>query len=456
MKAKAVWNNEVIADSEHCLLIGGNYYFPPDSVDRRFLVMSEYRSQCPWKGEADYFHLRSGDTTSQNAAFHYPRPNPDYTHILDYVAFWKDVEIQTGAARSHADEAQKLPGDRLLEALREIPKTEIHLHLESLADSASIYRLLQECGHDVPDVRSEADLIRKFQVTNLEEFIDLFINVIQPVFTREDDFYVLTRNLGEYMRRNNIFYAEVFFAPTKFLLDGLSFPALVDILEAEAGRIERESGRKVRYLVDVSRSYGPENAMRNLELVLEHRRASIIGIGLGGSEVRGPARDYGDVFARARAAGLKTVAHAGEDVGPESIVDSLDVLKATRIGHGISAMLDDRLMERLAREQIPMECCPTSNVFTQKYVHALSDHPIRQFFDQGLLVTVNTDDPSIFGVELNDELLNLHDHCDFTFDELGRVLLNGLEATFLPDAEKAEHRKRMQAAIDAGQAALAR
>ena len=151
---------------------------------------------------------------------------------------------------------------------------------------------------------------------------------------------------------------------------------MMDILDTGSQIIKKEEGRTVKFLIDVSRTYGIENAMKNLDLLLSNPRESIIGIGLGGAESQGPAKDYETVFAKARENGLHSVAHAGEVEGPFSIWDSLRKLQAERIGHGISAIYDDELVKYLAEKKIPLEICPTSNVLTRHYVKALEEHPI--------------------------------------------------------------------------------
>jgi adenosine deaminase len=323
------------------------------------------------------------------------------------------------------------------ELIQAIPKTEIHVHLEAMATADTIWRLIERHKLSIEGITSKADLLARFKVTSLDAFVDLFINVIQNCLRTGEDLDLVLADARDYLVRNNISYAEVFLAPSKLLMNGLAFPTIAARLDEAMDSIKARHGVHVRFLVDVSRSYGVENAMRNLELTLANPARSIIGIGLGGSEASGPAKEYAGVFAKAVDAGLHVVAHAGEDIGPESIWDALRFLKATRIGHGISAIQDERLMQYLKEKQIPLEICPTSNLFTGRYVTRLADHPIRAFFDRGLKVTLNTDDPSIFATELVDEYVGLTEGDFFKVGELVSLVKNGLYATFLPEAEKA-------------------
>lgn len=330
-----------------------------------------------------------------------------------------------------------------------LPKTEIHLHLEGLATVDTIWALIETHKLQFNGIKNKEDLQKKYVTNTLEEFLNVFINIVQNSFKTENDLKYLVRDAERYLLSNNIFYAEIFFAPSKFIQNGFDFKKMITILDNGAQALEKKHGIKVRYLVDASRSFGPENAMNNLNLVLKNPVKSVIGVGLGGSESQGPAKDYAEVFAYARKKGLKVVAHAGEDVDSFSIWDAVDILHAQRIGHGTSAIQDEKLMNFLAKEQIPLEICPTSNVLTRKYVKTLKDHPIKSFYDHGIDVTLNTDDPTFFGVELMSEYMNLLDSGMFTPGELLRIVKNTHFATFMPEKEKEKTWKPVQALIDA-------
>ena len=320
--------------------------------------------------------------------------------------------------------------------MKDIPKAEIHLHIEGLISVDTIWNLIQKNKLKFEGSDSKASLKKKFQTNSLEEFIDLFLNVIQASFKQEQDLIYLIEDAQDYLVRNGIVHAEIFFSPSKFLQSGFSFSYMMDILQAGSKKILEQSGITVNFLIDVSRSFGPDNAENNLDLILKNRRDSVIGIGLGGSELKGPAKDYKAVFERAIKNGLKVVAHAGEDVGPESIWDSINLLKAERIGHGISAIKDQKLMELLKEKQIPMELCPTSNLFTKKYVNDIKKHPIKSFYEQGLCVTLNSDDPTLFGSELVDEYVMLYENKIFTDDELINIAKQTLFASYLSEEQK--------------------
>lgn len=331
--------------------------------------------------------------------------------------------------------------------LLNLPKTEIHLHLEGTASVETIWSLMKKNKLNHSEISNKEDLKKKFQVTNLDEFIDLFINVIQSSFTSETDLEYLISDLAQYLKNNNTVYAEIFFAPSKFLAMGFDFGKMVKILEKGAQTIQEKHNIEVNYIIDVSRSFGVENAMKNLDLVIENPSSSVIGIGLGGSEINGPAKDFTKVFEKAISHGFHVVAHAGEDVGPESVWDALKLLKAERIGHGISSVLDVKLMDYLRENQVPLEICPTSNLFTRKYTKTLEEHPVREFFDRGLNVTINTDDPTLFSVNLIDEYMLLLSRNIFTGGEIIKLIKNNIYSTFLPQNKKEEIWKKCEALI---------
>ncbi|MFW5683735.1 MAG: adenosine deaminase [Spirochaetota bacterium] len=337
----------------------------------------------------------------------------------------------------------------LQQYIASIPKTEIHLHVEACVDSSSYHELMEK--YEIPHDDKTNALTDFSKIGSLKSMLESFW-FVQSFFREPEDFLLVANDVAKYCVRNNIYYAETFAAPSMVLNRGMiSFNDMFSTLVKGFDEAEKRDGVDVRLIVDVSRSFGPENAMKNLELTLgflkKHETHRIVGIGLGGQEIGHPCREYEAVFDRARDAGLHVVAHAGEEVGPESVWEAVDVLKAERIGHGTSAIQDVALMKRLAQDRVPLEICPTSNVITKKYVSDLAKHPIRRFFDEGLLVTVNTDDPVLFSVELNEEYERVVTQVGFSRDELVTLVKNNLMATFLSDGEKQVHWKRVEKAL---------
>jgi adenosine deaminase len=332
---------------------------------------------------------------------------------------------------------RKMTKDEFYEYFKRLPKAELHLHIEAVVGRKTIRSFIRRRRPELDESTLDAEMTRLFDYSDLNGFIASYIE-IQNLYDSVDDFDYLFSDLQDYILRNGLSYVEIFAAPSAFLKKGWKFSDMMDSYARNIRKIKAKTGVDIRMLVDVSRTFGAENAERNLELLLSYRIPEVIGIGLGGSEQKGPANLFGDVFERARANGFHAVAHAGEDVGPESVWDTLNILKAERIGHGISSVQDDNLMKVLFEKQIPLEVCPTSNVFTKKYVQELSEHPIIEFFDRNLLVTLNTDDPLFFGVELLDEYWKAYNEIGFSVDDLKKIARNSFKASFLSEEKKSE------------------
>ena len=326
--------------------------------------------------------------------------------------------------------------------MQSVPKAELHIHIEAVITLESICRLYEKrCGKKM----TKAEQAALFTYEDLNGFIKAFLQV-QDLFTEVSDFDYVFDDFARYLKGNGITRCEAFFAPSAFVKKGFDYGEMVKNFTKNINKIKKETGIDIKLLVDVSRTFGLENAMTNYQLMKSHPSSAIIGIGLGGAEQKGPCKDFGPVFEKARADGFHAVAHAGEDVGPESVWDAINVLNAERIGHGITSIQDEKLVDYLAQKQIPLEVCPTSNTFTKKVVQTIEEHPIRAFFDKGVLVTVNTDDPVFFKVTLLDEFWALHKKAGFTMDQIKVLLENSFKASFLSDAQKKKAIKELDAA----------
>lgn len=319
-----------------------------------------------------------------------------------------------------------------------VPKVELHLHLEGAIPLPALWALIQKYGGDpaVPDLTA---LAARFQYRDFRHFIATW--VWKNGFLREyEDFTLIAEAVARDLARQNIRYAEVFYSPPDFTRHGLT---VAGITAAVRQGLARAPQVRVALIADLVRDDGPERAARTLSQVLEVRDQGVIGVGLGGSEPEFPPHLFRSVFQRARGEGLHVTAHAGEAAGPASVWGALDDLGVERIGHGARAIEDPALVAELRRRQVPLELCPISNLRTG-VVAALAAHPIRPLVDQGLLVTVNSDDPQLFGTSLAEELRALHQHLGFTRAELQALILNGVQASWLSDADKDALRRALQ------------
>jgi adenosine deaminase len=305
-----------------------------------------------------------------------------------------------------------------------VPKVELHLHLEGAIPPAALWRLIQKYGS--ADVKSLDEVQERFVFTNFEHFINTWI--WKNTFIREyEDFELIAEAVAFQMAEQKIVYAEVFFSAPDFYRFGLRCPEIAMAIRAGLNKVPQI---EIKLISDLVRDYGAESAMLTLHEVNEIKsEAGVIGIGIGGSEAAYPADLFWEVYARARTFGFRTTAHAGEAAGADSIWQALNVLEADRIGHGTRAFEDPALLEQIARLSIPVEMCPISNVCT-RVVSQLSAHPIRDYFDRGLLISVNTDDPSMFGTSLCYEFESLSEDLNFTDEEIKQLMLNAVESSW--------------------------
>ena len=316
--------------------------------------------------------------------------------------------------------------------LKKVPKAELHIHIEAVITLASVKKLYKKRFGKAMTKQEASEL---FSYEDLSGFIAAFLKV-QDLFTEVKDFDLVFEDFAKYLEDNNVKYCEAFFAPSAFIKKGFDYKEMVENFSANIKKIKKEKDITIKLLADVSRTFGLENAQANYDLVKKVPCDEIIGIGLGGNEVKGPCNLFGPVFVQAHNDGLHAVAHAGEDAGPESVWDAIKVLNSERIGHGITTIQDPELVKYVAENKIPLEVCPTSNVFTKHYVKSMEEHPVRALYDAGILVTIGSDDPVFFKTTVNEEYYNLYSKLNFTISEIEDLICNSFKASFLAETEK--------------------
>jgi adenosine deaminase len=319
--------------------------------------------------------------------------------------------------------------EQLMSWFQQVPKVELHVHLEGAIPHGALWELLRKYGDEsIPD---RAALTARFTYRDFPHFLDTWS--WKNGFLREaDDFTLVAEGCARDLAAQGVRYVEGFYSPSDFGQHGIG-PQ--EITVAIRKGLSRVPGIEVGLIADLVRNYGPERAARTLGQVLEVRDQGVIGIGIGGSEHTHPPAPFAAVYEEARRHGLHTTAHAGEAAGPESMWSALNDLGVERLGHATRAGEDERLLALLVERQIGLEMCPLSNVRTG-VVTAIEDHPVRRFFNRGALVTVNTDDPKMFNNSLAEEYETLERVHGFTRDEIRTVILNGIRASWLSEARK--------------------
>jgi adenine deaminase len=325
--------------------------------------------------------------------------------------------------------------------LMELPKAELHLHIEGTLEPGLMFEMARRNGVDLPYADEEA-VRRAYVFEDLQSFLDIYYAACSVLVT-ERDFYELTL---AYLRRassQGVRHAEIFFDPQTHTERGIAFATVVNGISSALAEGERELGVTSRLIMCFLRHLSAEAAMETLETALPHRDA-IIGVGLDSSEVGNPPVKFGDVYERARAEGFLAVAHAGEEGPPEYIWQALDALKVQRVDHGEKCTQDERLVERLVAEQMPLTVCPFSNVKLQ-VVPELREHNFGQMLRRGLLVTINSDDPAYFGGYVGDNYVGTAEALGLTLGDMFRVARNSFSASFLPEADKRRHLEAVDA-----------
>ncbi|MGA3035493.1 MAG: adenosine deaminase [Terracidiphilus sp.] len=321
--------------------------------------------------------------------------------------------------------------------IRRLPKAELHLHLEGTILPATLVEL--SARHDArPMSLAEAQALYRF--TDFTGFIESFKAVTKRLRNPED-YELAAWRMMQQLAAQGIVHAEVYISVGVVYLwrnfDPTCFEPIFAGLERARERAAAEFGLSLYWIFDAVRHFSVEEADRVFRKAAEMRslHPSIVGIGLGGDERITRSKPFAGLYARAREAGLRLTNHSGETTGPEAIWEALSI-GSERIGHALSAVEDSNLLEELKVRSTPMELNPTSNVRTG-VCPTFALHPLRRYFDEGLLVTINSDDPAFFGSDLANEYLLAHTEQGFTRDELRRLAANSIRASFLPDLEKA-------------------
>jgi aminodeoxyfutalosine deaminase len=319
--------------------------------------------------------------------------------------------------------------------LRSLPKAELHIHLEGSVSPETLVELSQRHGGDKLTLAKARAL---YNYTDFTGFLLAFKAVSEHLRTAAD-YELITYRMLERLAGQGVVHAEVTVSVgVVYYWRRVEFEPLFAGMEAARVRAERQFGITLYWIFDAVRHFGPEEAARVFRKAAELRRESpsIVAIGIGGDERRTGAEPFRELFQEAQEAGLHLTAHAGETVGPESIWAALNI-GAERIGHGLSAQQDADLMEVLAERQIPVEVCVTSNLRTG-CCPSLAEHPLRRYFDAGLMVTLNSDDPALFLSDLQDEYRLAQEAFAFTEEHLRELAANSIEASFLPAARKVD------------------
>jgi adenosine deaminase len=321
---------------------------------------------------------------------------------------------------------------KIIELIKKIPKAELHLHIEGCLEPNLMFELAKRNKIEIP-FKSIDEIKTTYNFHNLQSFLDIYYQGTK-VLISEQDFFDLTWAYLLKSKEDNIVHTEIFFDPQTHTGRGIKFDLVINGIHKAILKAEKELGISSKIIMCFLRHLDEQSAFRTLDQALKHKD-KIIGVGLDSSEIGNPPRKFERVFKKAMREGFLTVAHAGEEGPPEYIWEALDLLKVKRIDHGIHCLEDEKLVQRLRNDQIPLTVCPLSNV--KLYIfEKLKDHNLKKLLDKGLITTVNSDDPAYFGGYLNTNFIECEMALNLTKEDIKRLVINSFRSSFLSEDEK--------------------
>ena len=332
-----------------------------------------------------------------------------------------------------------IAADRLPHLLRRMPKAELHIHIEGSLEPELIFAMAQRNAISIP-YKNVEDLRKAYAFSNLQSFLDIYY-AGASVLIKEQDFYDMTQAYLVRAATDNVARAEIFFDPQTHTARGVGMDTVINGLHRACTDAKVDYGVDAALILCFLRHLSEEQAFETLEQALPYRD-KFIGVGLDSSELGHPPEKFAKVFKRCKELGLHLVAHAGEEGPPAYVWSALDVLQVERIDHGVQSTKDALLMQRLAKDRIPLTVCPLSNQKLCVYPN-LADHNLGQLLDAGLCAMVNSDDPAYFGGYINDNFIQTFAATGLTAQHAYQLARNSFEASFISAEQKRKHFDRV-------------
>ena len=321
---------------------------------------------------------------------------------------------------------------KIIELIKQIPKAELHLHIEGTLEPELMFRLAQENKITIP-FKNINEIKSAYNFQDLQSFLDIYYQGAN-VLIKKQDFFDLTWSYMLRCKENNIVHTEISFDPQTHMTRGIEFDLVINSIHEALVKAKKELDISSNIIMCFLRHLDEGSAFKTLDQALSYKN-KIIGVGLDSSEVGNLPRKFERVFKKAMEEGFLTVAHAGEEGSPEYIWEALDYLKVKRIDHGVRCLEDKKLTKKLRDEQIPLTVCPLSNVKLCVF-NKLEDHNLKKMLDQGLMVMVNSDDPAYFGGYLNTNLLKCQKALNLSEEDIKKLVINSFKSSFLNENEK--------------------
>ena len=322
--------------------------------------------------------------------------------------------------------------NKIIDFINKSPKTELHLHIEGSLEPELMFKLSKRNKVEIP-FKNVDEIRSAYNFTNLDSFLKIYYEG-SNVLVSEEDFFDLTWEYILRCKQDNIVHTEIFFDPQSHLPRGVSFETVITGIDKALKKAEKDFGITSKVIMCFLRHLDEESCFDVLKQACNHKD-KIIGVGLDSSEKGNPPTKFLKLFNQAIKEEFLTVAHAGEEGPPEYIWDSLNLLKIKRIDHGVQCLKDDRLVEKLVKDQIPLTVCPLSNVKLCVF-DKLENHNLKKMLDRGLRVMVNSDDPAYFGGYLNKNLIETSKALDLKLEDVKKLIKNSFESSFLDEETK--------------------
>jgi len=316
---------------------------------------------------------------------------------------------------------------KIIELIKKIPKAELHLHIEGSLEPELMFELGKRNKIEIP-FKSVDEIRSAYNFHDLQSFLDIYYQG-SNVLIKQQDFFDLTWAYMLKCKEESIVHAEIFFDPQTHTDRGIEFGLVVNGIHKALLKAEKELGISSKIIMCFLRHLDEESAFKTLDQALIHKN-KIIGVGLDSSEAGNPPSKFERVFKKAIKEGFLTVAHAGEEGPSEYVWEALDLLKVKRIDHGVQCIKDEKLVQKLRDEQIPLTVCPLSNVKLRVF-EKLENHNLKKLLDKGLMTIVNSDDPAYFGGYLNTNLIECQKALNLSMEDVKRLAINSFKSSFL-------------------------
>jgi len=323
----------------------------------------------------------------------------------------------------------------ILEFIKKSPKAELHLHIEGTLEPEQMFSLAKRNNIQIP-FKNINEAKKAYNFSNLESFLKIYYEGAK-VLLKEKDFFELTWAYALKCKEDNIVHTEIFFDPQTHTNRGISFDIIINGIYKALKKAEKEFDLSFKIIMCFLRHLSEEEGFKILDQALVHKD-KIFGVGLDSSEMDNPPKKFKKLFQKAVENNFITVAHAGEEGPPEYMWEALNLLNVKRIDHGVQCLKDEKLVEKLSTNQVPLTVCPLSNI-KLKVFEKLYDHNIKKMLDKKLMVTINSDDPAYFGGYLNQNLIETQAALNLSFEDIKTLLINSFKSSFLSEERKKEY-----------------